>query len=69
MQITMDSLFNRMIKISSNVRDAALRADISCRNTSCVSRKRTNDIFDAVAYKLYYSNTNTTQEEVGGLAL
>ena len=33
-------------------------------NTSiCVSRNRNIDMYDAIAYKLYYSNSNTTQEE------
>ena len=31
--------------------------------TTCVSRKRINDVFDAILYKLFYSNANTTQEE------
>ena len=33
------------------------------RTNICVSRKRINDVFDGILYKLFYSNANTTQED------
>ena len=36
---------------------------ISNNTKICVSRNRNINMHDAIAYKLYYSNSNTTQEE------
>ena len=54
----MKYVLNNFYTISKNVRQF-----ISSKNNTCVSRKRINDAFDAILYKLFYSNTNTTQEE------
>ena len=40
-----------------------IRRFITSNNKTCVSRKRSNDIFDGILYWLSSSNTNTTQEE------
>jgi hypothetical protein len=40
-----------------------IRRFITSNNWKCVSRKRSNDIFDGILYKLFYSSTNKTQEE------
>ena len=54
----MKYVLNKFYTISKNV-----RRFISSKNNTCVSRKRINDVFDAILYKLFYSNANTTQEE------
>ena len=40
-----------------------IRRFITSNNKTCVSRKRSNDIFDGIEYWLSSSNTCTTQEE------
>ena len=54
----MKSVLNSFYTISKNVRQF-----ISSKNNICVSRKRINDVFDGILYKLFYSNANTTQED------
>ena len=54
-----------MIKLIDNLKTISkgVNAFISANNDSCVSRERKNDIHDALLYKLYYSKSNTTQED------
>ena len=51
-------LIERLTKMSKNAYQF-----ISDNTSICVSRNRNIDMYDAIAYKLYYSNSNTTQEE------
>ena len=51
-------LIDRLKKMSKNAYQF-----ISDNTMMCVSRNRKINMHDAVAYKLYYSNSNTTQEE------
>jgi hypothetical protein len=54
----MKCLWKHFYTMSKNVRQF-----ISSKNKTCVSRKRINDAFDGILYKLFYSNAHTTQEE------
>ena len=47
----MKYVLNNFYTISKNI-----KRFISSKNNACVSRKRINDVFDAILYKLFYSN-------------
>ena len=53
-----------MIKLINKLKIVSghMKTFVSAQNKLCVSRERKTDIFDAMLYKLYYSQNGITQE-------